>query len=337
MNKSNQIFIVGSSRSGTTMMGRILNNHKEIFTLRELHFFDRIWTKYDNKKIDYNESVYILSLLLCVQSEGIFKINNFKNYEKKAINILNRYNDANSCLDIYQIFINYISQKKDSQIICDQTPNNIYYIKDILSKFSDAKVLVMIRDPRDVLLSQKNKWKRKFLGAPAIPLIELIRSYINYHPIIIGKLWSSSFSKTLDFLNDDRVKFVKFEDLVINHNTVMKEICHFLNIDFTQEMLRVPVVGSSQEEDSGKFYIDSSKAYQFRNGGVSSSEIYLSQLFSSKMMKIFSYQKDQFLFPPLGVLFHLIKFPASVFLIFVFNFRRMGNVYRNLKVRINRS
>ena len=133
------------------------------------------------------------------------------------------------------------------------------------------------------------------------------------------------------------VKFVKFEDLVINHNIVMKEICHFLNIDFTQEMLRVPVIGSSQEEDSGKFYIDSSKAYRFRNGGVSSSEIYLSQLFSSKMMKTFSYQEDQFLFPPLGVLFHLIKFPVSVFLIFVFNFRRMGNVYRNLKVRINRS
>lgn len=36
------IFIVGNSRSGTTMMGRILGNHTDVFTFHELHFFEQL-------------------------------------------------------------------------------------------------------------------------------------------------------------------------------------------------------------------------------------------------------------------------------------------------------
>ena len=42
MSSAKQIFIVGSSRSGTTMMGRIINNNEDVFTFNELHFFSRI-------------------------------------------------------------------------------------------------------------------------------------------------------------------------------------------------------------------------------------------------------------------------------------------------------
>ena len=40
MTKARQIFIVGSSRSGTTMMGRILSNHKkDVFTFLKNYIF----------------------------------------------------------------------------------------------------------------------------------------------------------------------------------------------------------------------------------------------------------------------------------------------------------
>ena len=40
MSNTQQIFIVGSSRSSTTMMGRILGNHNQIFTFKEIHFLE---------------------------------------------------------------------------------------------------------------------------------------------------------------------------------------------------------------------------------------------------------------------------------------------------------
>lgn len=46
----------------------------------------------------------------------------------------------------------------------------------------------MVRDPRDVLLSQKYKWKIRFLGANNIPYREVLRCWANYHPIAIAKL-----------------------------------------------------------------------------------------------------------------------------------------------------
>ena len=38
-----QVMVVGSSRSGTTMMGRVLGRHPCVFTFEELHFFEQMW------------------------------------------------------------------------------------------------------------------------------------------------------------------------------------------------------------------------------------------------------------------------------------------------------
>ena len=37
------IFIAGNSRSGTTLMGRILANHSQVFTFSEMHFLEETW------------------------------------------------------------------------------------------------------------------------------------------------------------------------------------------------------------------------------------------------------------------------------------------------------
>ena len=52
-----KFFVVGSSRSGTTMMGRILNNHPDIFTFHELHFFEKINRQY---YLFFEDSNYLL-------------------------------------------------------------------------------------------------------------------------------------------------------------------------------------------------------------------------------------------------------------------------------------
>ncbi|MGY8951594.1 MAG: sulfotransferase, partial [Flavobacteriales bacterium] len=57
MTKAKQIFIVGSSRSGTTMMGRILANHSDIFTFKELHFFGTIWTNNSESNLDEKQQI----------------------------------------------------------------------------------------------------------------------------------------------------------------------------------------------------------------------------------------------------------------------------------------
>ena len=226
------------------MMGRILNNHPKIFTFRELHFFGTIWTNSSPIKLSNDESEALLSKLLCIQEYGIFNQQHIEEFDNKAKQMLIQ-NPTTKPLEIYALFLKHISASNSSSISCEQTPKNMYYLNEILDYFPDAKVINMVRDQRDVLLSQKKKWKRRFLGASKIPLSEAIRSFINYHPITTAKVWNSSLMLSFKNQNNARVKIVKFEQLLSNSATIVKEICYFLEIEYYKEMLKVPLIGSS--------------------------------------------------------------------------------------------
>ena len=77
MSDTKQIFIVGGSRSGTTMLGRILAKNPAIFTFRELHFFGTLYTSNSNQEFTKKDQIELLSRLFCIQENGLFYQNNF--------------------------------------------------------------------------------------------------------------------------------------------------------------------------------------------------------------------------------------------------------------------
>ena len=70
---------------------------------------------------------------------------------------------------LFKAFLCHELPENYRTIPCDQTPRNVFYIADILELYPEARIINMIRDPRDVLLSQKRKWKRRFLGGSDMP------------------------------------------------------------------------------------------------------------------------------------------------------------------------
>jgi hypothetical protein len=332
MSDSKQIFILGSSRSGTTMMSRILANNPSIFSFRELHFFGTLWTNNSNQKLTKKHQIDLLSRLFCIQKNGLFNQNKNQNLYAKSENLLT--DGVKDPLEIYELFLETIAAENSAEIACEHTPKNLYYINEILQFFPNAKVINLVRDQRDVLLSQKNKWKRRSLGAQAIPIFEALRSYLNYHPILTAAVWSSSLTITSKYLNNARVKIIRFEDLIKDSKNEVRGICKFLQIDFKEEMLNVPVIGSSTENDTiKKLKLDSSKVNKWKKGGLSQGEIYLSQKFSSKMMRKFGYKKKEFCIPPFSIFFYFLIFPVKLVLAFIFNVHRMGNIVEVIKKR----
>jgi len=68
------IFVVGNSRSGTSMMALILGEHPDVFSFHELHFFEELWDPERGKQtLTLEEAVRLMARLITIQRDGYFR------------------------------------------------------------------------------------------------------------------------------------------------------------------------------------------------------------------------------------------------------------------------
>ena len=183
-------------------------------------------------------------------------------------------------------------------------------------------------------MSQKNKWKRRYFGASGIPKKESIRSYFNYHPITISKIWNTAINAVKDN-KDSRLKTIYFENFIKYPEKNLKDICQFLEIEFDSNMLNVPKIGSSTGVDEiNKLGIDKTKLGKWKLGGLSSSELYICQKMCSENMNDLGYEYEIFKSPPILVFFSLITFPLKLLISFTLNLNRIKNFKDLINKRI---
>ena len=320
--------MVGNSRSGTSMMAHILGNHPKVYTLiHEIHFFDElIDIKNLHKDIPEREAIRIYAYLLSIINEGYLSKKNIKNYiseAKQRTKGINKQTPAN----LYSDFLFYSTEKNKKKISCEQTPRYLFYLGQIFEIFPDAKVVNMVRDPRDILLSQKNKWRLRFLGHRHIPLGESLRAWANYHPLLVSKLWNVSIKEAERFKHDNRVLMIRFEDLIDAPELTVKKVCDFAGIDYRPEMLEVPRVGSSFDKfDSEWRGIDSSKKQRWKRGGLNTAEIYICQWFNRERLLRYGYDIESVSPNPLGLAWSFIILPFKIALSFLLNLKRFMNL-----------
>jgi len=122
---SSFVFIVGSPRSGTTLLQNLLNHHPQI--------------------AEWYEPYYLWEKFFPVPESDIWD-NNY--LTKKNINRISTE-------------FNLYRKKTKRPIIVDKTPTNSFNI-DIISKiFPEAKFIHIIRDGRDATLSIQKEWKKR--------------------------------------------------------------------------------------------------------------------------------------------------------------------------------
>ncbi len=342
-------FIVGNSRSGTTMMMRIINNHPQLHALSELHFFEQLWSPADaDKPIGHDEAVRLADRLLHVSREGYLTRYQADKYREEAEALVDgelfagggtastaRGNGKVYGQDVFRAVAFVETRRAGKLIPCEKTPQNVFYIKEILELYPHARILNMVRDPRGVLLSQKRKWKRRKMGAHFITWREATRLRINYHPVTISRLWNSSIGASLPFEAHPQVKTVHFEDIIDDAENTIRGICSFFGVDFHPDMLEVPHLGSSNEaDDPNKTGIKKDRAGNWRKGGLNAAEVHICQGMAGKYMKPMGYQLIDARPNPLMVAGYWISFPFKLALALLVNLGRMKNIVDTLKRRL---
>lgn len=324
------IFVCGSSRSGTTMMSRILGNHSSIFAFQELHFFDELASAENAAKpVSIEKSIELLSLLKSIQREGYFGPRNWRQYEDESIAELK--NTAQSPMDLLLGFLSRESHINGKSIPCEQTPQTVFALDALLQQIPTARVVLMVRDPREVLLSQKGKWKRRKLSGGDIPFWESVRSRINYHPETISRIWKSTYKEALQHTHDNRVLPIRYEDLTEQPEQVVSRICMHLGIAFEPKMLDVPKVGSSNAVDlSTERGIDKGRKGKWRSG-LNRSEIAICERANRDLMIHFGYEVSGETGNIIPLTLYRLLLPFQMGFALMMNLKRLRNIRKTIR------
>ena len=202
-------------------------------------------------------------------------------------------------------------------IPCEQTPRYIFSTLEILEEFPNAKIINIIRDPRSILLSQKNKWKRRKLGASNIGKLEALRSWTNYHPITTSLIWQSVITKGLEYnIKYDRFTTIYFEDLIKDPQRTMESVFQFLKLKKQDNLLKISQIGSSHLPDNDEILgIRKIDFELWRKGGLSNEEIFICQKINGKLLKELGYSETQLEINILNLIILICIFPFKYLLV----------------------
>lgn len=277
------LFVTGASRSGTTMLNRVLGKHSQILGMNELHFFGDIWDPASVHPMNKEEHVRLAAWILARQARGIWGEPPGTAERDQARKLVGDMPETANGMDVYAHVVCWLAGQHGKAIACEQTPRNIFYAKRLLERHPDVKVIQMIRDPRAVVASQKNRWRRKRLGGANVPWREVVRVWFNYHPHTMAKLWNKAATSGANLVGHTRFIQVRFEDLVSQPEENVTALCSFVGVAYQRDMLDVPIVGSSQRRDQGAhgFSRDSIDSW---TGVLSAAEVWMIERVAGRTM-----------------------------------------------------
>jgi exopolysaccharide biosynthesis WecB/TagA/CpsF family protein len=318
------IFITGASRSGTTLLSFVLRRHADVFGLRELQFFGQAWDPRDvNRRFSRAEAIEAATQLYANQEHGVLVHHVGPEHRAAAVALVDSLGAA-ACdpAELFAGAIHDIANHAGKSIPCEQTPRYIFYARPLLDLYPRAHIIHLVRDPRAVMASQKNRWRRRKLAADgrAVPRYEAVRVWVNYHPYTVGRLWAQATRAALELAQHPRVTILRYEDLVQHPERTVRTLCERLGISYDPAMLDVAQVNSSHQSSAGgaRKGMHSDAIDRWRHA-LTSGETAVTEQLCGPLMRRFGYeaaaQPRAFWLDQLGFDFSYVVHLAAVLLV----------------------
>jgi hypothetical protein len=171
----NYLFITGMSRSGTTLLDKILCNHKDLSVLSQPFPFVYLQAKKDFfKEIRHPEKTYFLNNLFLEDRYNLHELNRFlggykinKSKLNKIFNNMSGYSgqltkiddpdaivgdvDSNAFIDVIKDLLKRLKHKENviycgaKEILCEEFLD--FFMRNSI------KTILLVRDPRDMVVS----------------------------------------------------------------------------------------------------------------------------------------------------------------------------------------
>lgn len=193
------LFVVGSGRSGTSLLWNRLNRDPAVAVAPEIHFLDRwlplAWT---SGEPDLDEL-----WRLFVASPHYHRLNLTTSAAEHA-------RLASTPREMYLRLMTGHAEAQSAEIGGDKTPSNFRFVAKLLDWYPQARFVFIVRDPRSVVgslnsLARDHHWAR---GATAKHVA----------------LWNAAAEAAVAWSDHPQVSVIRYEDLVTDEVNVLSEL-----------------------------------------------------------------------------------------------------------------
>lgn len=225
-------FIVGSGRSGTTLLRSLLAAHSGLAVTPETHYMRRA----DRDGATTREAPEDFDAFW----RDLVSWSRFRDLGVEPERVLARV-DRDGARDFRTVFAAMLAtygEVTGKRRVGEKTPGHCYYLERIFGWFPDARVLVIRRDPRDVVASHlRSPWVTDQM-APGRLRAPIIRRLRRFHVAERALLWRRANGEVVANAQDDpRLHVVVYEALVARPEEELRRICDFLGETFEPQML----------------------------------------------------------------------------------------------------
>lgn len=269
---SGPIFVVGASRSGTELVRALLNRHPRVGVAPETHYFDDLRPKVGGgRSVLTPEQREMTRKYFDDLHNGWYGLNT-----KVPASTSAQWSESmgETADEVFRQYCEAWSAARGKDVWGEKTPRHIFRGDDILAAFPDARILVLMRDPRAVVASYRD-WRNQWAGPEALDpsLVDASqredrRIRASYSLSIVSMLWKSAARHAESLVRrhgPDRVRILKYEDLVTEPERTTRELCAWLGVQFDSDMLTVGVVNSSYVAANVQDGVDPAVADRWRH------------------------------------------------------------------------
>ncbi|NWO07485.1 MAG: sulfotransferase [Alteromonadaceae bacterium] len=224
MSYSSPFFILGNPRSGTSLFRLMLNNHPEVVVPPECGFAEWLYDEFSGQEMSQkNYERFIVK---------VFESRKFETWGLEFSDVLGSIKRAapknyqDLVCEVYRGYAEKLG--KGSALFGDK---NNYYINSVdkLEKiFPGCDKVFIVRDGRDVACSYLELDSKKISSEYKPKLETSVRD--------IAFEWSRSVDVMLYWVKRG-AKYIRYEDLVSDPKQQLSEVCEFLKLDYSEEML----------------------------------------------------------------------------------------------------
>jgi hypothetical protein len=264
------VSVVGVNRSGTTLMRNVLNRSDQLAIADENHFLGHLvasqGARYAFRGLGpLSDDETVRRLVDFIYSGELRRASRFKNYihwgwltrnVDRGVLVQQILRSDRSERALFVAFLKVYAEAQGKPILGEKTPAHFRYVATLLEWFPNGKIIHMVRDPRGTFISDLKRRKEERPGKQARVFDVLRRSDLLLKLFILlvtSRAWAESVSIACSFRSrfPDRYRLQRFEDLVVDPEGEVKEICRFLEIEYQQAMLEQLVVRGFQKGDVG--------------------------------------------------------------------------------------